>query len=234
MIALILKGCLVGFTLAFMIGPALFMLLQTSMQKGFGAGASFSLGVFLSDTIALFLIFQGLNNFLGSDPRENMWFNLIGGIVLIIFGTFTFLRKQNPDVRKDVASRVQMEQSSSYYIYILKGFFLNISNPGIWFIWITALVAVSANYTQNPEHVLIFFASILLTVLILDMGKAFIAHRLSAFLSPKVIPMINKIVGVILISIGAYLLINLFYDMEGMLQSHIDTLMELKNNLSPE
>ncbi len=230
----IFNGALVGLTLAFMIGPALFMLLQTSMLRGFKAGVSFAFGVFLSDGLVLSLVYFSFSKLVGTDPRENMLFNIIGGIVLIIFGTITFLKKSNSEARADVRNSIINDEPSPPYVYAIKGFFLNIANPGIWFIWITAMVAVSTSYSGQSTSIIIFFGSTLCTVLLIDSLKAFISTKLSAFLSPTVIPTINKIVGVILCVVGVFLIVNLFYDLESMIEEQINAVRSMSSGLLDE
>jgi len=122
----IFNGALVGLTLAFMIGPALFMLLQTSMLRGFKAGVSFAFGVFLSDGLVLSLVYFSFSKLVGTDPRENMLFNIIGGIVLIIFGTITFLKKSNSEARADVRNSIINDEPSPPYVYAIKGLIVNL------------------------------------------------------------------------------------------------------------
>ena len=58
----ILSAIPLGFFLSFMIGPVFFVLLETSVVKGFKAAIFFNLGVVLADivfiTIAFFQLFN--------------------------------------------------------------------------------------------------------------------------------------------------------------------------------
>jgi len=210
----IFKGVFVGITLALIVGPALLVLLQTSIHRGFKSGLYIAAGIFLSDITVLALAFFGISQVLGKDPRENMWFAMIGGIVLIIFGTITYVRKshlETPDVHGQIENNAKHPM-----VYITKGYFLNIANPGVWFVWLTAMVTVSSSYQADWKAVTAFFAGTLLTVLATDAFKCFIAHRIKTLMTPKTVGIINKIVGLILIIFGTYLIINIFYDLESM------------------
>ena len=46
-----------GFFLSFMIGPVFFVLLETSIVKGFRAAVAFDLGVIIADVIFIFLAY---------------------------------------------------------------------------------------------------------------------------------------------------------------------------------
>ncbi len=210
-----LNGILIGLTLSLLVGPALFVLLHTSIHRGFKAGLLIALGIFLSDLTVIILTYQGFSQILGEDPRQNFYFSLIGGLILIIFGTVTFTRKPEETVkgeRDDEEIKVPGPM-----IYILKGYFLNIANPGVWFVWITAMVGVSSNYGVNSNGIVYFFAGAILTILSTDALKCFVAHQLKGILTNRVIGLLNKGVGVLLVAMGFFLVIDVFLDLKSLI-----------------
>ena len=79
------NAILIGFFMAFMIGPVFFMLIQTSILKGARAAIVFDLGVMLGDISFILIAYYGSRPLLEKikdDPR--LFF--IGGFVLIIYG----------------------------------------------------------------------------------------------------------------------------------------------------
>ena len=82
-----------GFFLAFMIGPVFFILLETSVIKGFRAAVAFDLGVVFSDILfillAYFSSYQLLEN-LSNQPGLYAF----GGTLLAAYGTIVFLKKR--------------------------------------------------------------------------------------------------------------------------------------------
>ena len=85
---------LIGFFMAFMIGPVFFMLIQTSILKGARAAIAFDFGVVLGDISFILIAYYGSRPLLEKikdDPR--LFF--IGGLVLIIYGLITYLDKSN-------------------------------------------------------------------------------------------------------------------------------------------
>ncbi len=210
-----LNGILIGLTLALLVGPALFVLLQTSVHRGFKAGLLIALGIFLSDLTVIILTYQGFSQILGEDPRQNFYFSLIGGLILIIFGTVTFTRKPEESVKKD--NDDEDIKVPGPMIYILKGYFLNIANPGVWFVWITAMVGVSSNYGVNSNGIIYFFAGAILTILSTDTLKCFVAHQLKGILTNHVIGLLNKAVGILLVAMGIFLVIDVFLDVKSLI-----------------
>jgi len=214
-----LQGVLLGLTFAVLLGPAFFALIQTSIHRGFKSGALLALGIFLSDLFALLVCYFGASQILGNDPRENMYFSIIGGIILIIFGTYTFTRKVIAVNQGENNIEVAVP---AFYVYIIKGFLLNAFNPGMWFLWITIVVSVGAKFGVNNNSILIFLSGILTTIFITDIFKCFVSNQIKRFVNARVMTWMNRIVGIVLIGFGTYLIINVLVDLESMITFYRD------------
>jgi threonine/homoserine/homoserine lactone efflux protein len=211
-----LQGILVGLTFAVLLGPAFFALIQTGIQRGFRSGFFLALGIFFSDLTALTLAYFGSVQFLGADPRENRLFSIIGGIILIIFGTFTFIRVvEDP---KNTNENNSNNKTIKPYVFIIKGFLLNAANPGMWFIWITVVVSMSAKFGINNNSIYYFLCGVLGTIFGTDLVKCFVSHKIKQYINIHLMTWMNRIVGIILIGFGTYLIINTLVDMEMMLR----------------
>ncbi len=81
----LLQGIILGLTFAVLLGPAFFALIQTSIHRGFRSGALLATGIFLSDFFALVVCYLGASQIVGSHPRENVYFSVIGCIIMVIF-----------------------------------------------------------------------------------------------------------------------------------------------------
>ena len=101
---------------------------------------------------------------------------------------------------------------------MIKGFFLNAVNPGMWFIWITVVVSISAKFGVNNESIYFFLAGALGTIFSTDLFKCFVSHQIKHFLNIKIMTWMNRIVGIILIGFGTYLVINILIDLESMIR----------------
>jgi threonine/homoserine/homoserine lactone efflux protein len=215
------QGVLLGLTFAVLLGPAFFALIQTSIHRGFRFGAYLAIGIFLSDLVALLLCYFGASQILGSDPRENKYFSIIGGIILIIFGTYTFSRRAMEQSSDNEGNNLS-DGPSAFYVYIIKGFFLNALNPGMWFLWITIVVSISANYGVNNQAILFFLMGTLATIFATDIAKCFVSNQIKRFVNARVMTWMNRIVGIVLIGFGTYLVINVYVDMERLLYLYKD------------
>jgi threonine/homoserine/homoserine lactone efflux protein len=84
----------IGFLLSILVGPVFFILLETSITKGFRAAISFDLGVLLSDVLYILIAVMFMEQIKGLDTASNkMLFGFIGGTIFIIYGLFTFFKK---------------------------------------------------------------------------------------------------------------------------------------------
>ena len=95
--------------------------------------------------------------------------------------------------------------------YILKGFFLNIMNPFVWILWISAMVGVSSGFGDNKHGVALFFVGTLATIFSSDMLKVFIANKIKQKLKASLISSINHLVGLMLVVFGIFLIISVFF-----------------------
>lgn len=207
----IIEGFILGITLSvfFSFGPALIALIQTSVHRGFWSGVLLAAGVFLSD---LSLVGMG---FLGAvrifyDAGNQLMFGILGGILLVIFGIVTFRR----EVALSVESNDQLDQGRSPgpITYILKGFFINFTNPFVWLFWMGVVVGFTANYQGDFPALLLFFPVALVTIFLMDVLKCFSAYSIKKYIQTHSIIWINRIAGFGLAVFGIYLIIKSIFE----------------------
>jgi threonine/homoserine/homoserine lactone efflux protein len=184
----------------------LFTLLQTSIHRGVKSAIFLAFGIFLSDVFVVYLAFMGALQLI--NQRNNYIIaGIVGGLILIGFGLYTFYHKIHIDENnKAVEVRV-----AGPLTYILKGFFLNIMNPFVWFFWISAMVGVSATYGDDKHGIMIFFIGTLATVFGSDVLKVFIASKIKAHLKANILVRVNHFVGILLVGFGIFLIIRVFF-----------------------
>ena len=106
---------LIGFFMAFMIGPVFFVLLETSAIKGFRAALCFDVGVIVADilfiSLAYFSSFQLLEN-LSSHPGLYVF----GGTILLVYGLTNVFKKES--VKQENKIRIT---KGDYFSLCVKG-----------------------------------------------------------------------------------------------------------------
>lgn len=210
---IIAQGVILGFTLSvlFGFGPALIALVQTSIHRGFWSGVLLAAGVFLSDVVLVGLSFLGAIRIL-DNPENKMVFGIAGGILLIIFGIVTFTRKVRLAVNKDGSGGAASVPGP--LTYILKGFFINFTNPFVWFFWMGIVVGFASNYDgKNLIRLLLFFSGALGTIFLMDVLKSFSAYKIKKYVQTHSLIWINRIAGMGLVVFGIYLIFKSIYDL---------------------
>ena len=200
---------LIGFFMAFMIGPVFFMLIQTSITKGARAAITFDLGVVLGDLCFILIAYYGSRSLLEKikdDPR--LFF--LGGLVLIIYGLITYLEKENKKEALESAKLLKVPIKNNYLKLLFKGFFLNFINVGVLAFWLGTVLVIGPTLKMDQNVIFLYFGTILLGYFITDLGKIFLAKQLKNKMTPPVIFRIKKIMGVILIICGVFLMLKGF------------------------
>jgi len=195
-----LKGIGLGIVFAFLIGPVFFALLQTSIHKGFRAGAYLAVGIFLSDSLYATIAYVGVSE-LFSNAGFETGLGWVGGALMLFFGISALVRRPKtaaPDLLPK-SNRIPT------FRFILKGFFLNVVNPSVPMIWLGIVSGTVKDGYTRPET-LLYLAGILLTIITTDLLKVYLARRLSRYLTPKLLIGMNRVVGLALIGYGLRLL----------------------------
>jgi threonine/homoserine/homoserine lactone efflux protein len=218
MIHPLLEGIFLGLTVSISLGPALVALLQTSIKNGLRMGIFLALGIFSSDLLVVFGVYFGATRII-TYQSNHMVFGLIGGIVLLIFGLVSVLRKVPMTEQVEAISEIRVRKKSPLRYYA-KGFILNMANPFLWAFWVTSVLAISSSYRGNRLAIAIFFAGTLGTVLTMDIVKCILANKIKVANNPYVRLWINRIVGIIFIIFGIFVIVNVFWDIPMYFTNH--------------
>jgi threonine/homoserine/homoserine lactone efflux protein len=97
-------------------------------------------------------------------------------------------------------------------MYILKGFFINFTNPFVWIFWMGVVVGFTANYKADRLLLLIFFTTTLGILFLMDVLKIFSAYKIKKFIQTHNIVWINRFAGVGLVLFGIYLVIRTYIE----------------------
>ncbi|MBL6871345.1 MAG: LysE family transporter [Flavobacteriales bacterium] len=206
--AIIQNGIVFGIIISFMLGPAFFILLETSIKKGFKAAIFLDLGILLSDAIyllAAFFVAEKINIWL----TTNSFVKYIAGSVFITLG-ITFIYKNLIQIKKtNVAARDVKEieaVKTNIIIYpfqlIIKGLGLNAINPGVLIFWIAASTYATKELNLGDLQLISFFGITLLTMFMVDILKIYFSSRLKEKLNNKVLSIIGMLIGCLMVFFG--------------------------------
>ena len=207
------NALIIGFFMAFMIGPVFFMLIQTSILKGARAAIVFDLGVIIGDLTFILIAYYGSRPLLEKikdDPR--LFF--IGGLVLVIYGLITYFNKENKKEALESAKIIEVPIKNNYLKLFLKCYFLNFINIGVLAFWLGTVLVIGPALKMDQTAIFWYFGTILISYFVTDLGKIVLAKKLKNKMTPRVIYRVKKIMGIILIICGVFLMLKGFIPSE--------------------
>ena len=208
----IVTGIPWGIFLSFMIGPVFFILLETSITKGFRAALAFDLGVVLGDVFFIGVAYLGSYRLISSLKDKPALF-IFGGIVMVAYGIISFvkLKKQSKIQYEAIEDEIIKKNYGSLF---LKGFFLNVINIGVLGFWLAIIISVGPKLEMQTPRMLTFFTSVILTYLVVDCLKIVLAKQLKSKLTPTNILKIKKGISIVLIVFGLVLMVQGWFPKE--------------------
>lgn len=208
----ILSGIPWGVFLSFMIGPVFFILLETSIIKGFRAALVFDLGVVLGDIVFITIAYLGSYRLITS-LKDNSALFMFGGILMLAYGVISYiaLRKE----KKIDTHKIDTEIIRKDYLGLfIKGFFLNIINIGVLGFWLAVIISVGPKLEMQNSRMLTFFVTVILSYLLIDCIKIVLAKQLKTKMTPKNILKIKKGISIVLMVFGVALIVQGWFPKE--------------------
>ena len=208
----ILSGIPWGIFLSFMIGPVFFILLETSILKGFRAALVFDLGVVLGDIIFISIAYLGSFRLIQSLKDKPALF-IFGGIIMFAYGIISLLnlRKEKRINTKEIDREIIKKD---YFSLFLKGLFLNVINIGVLGFWLAVIISVGPKLDMQTSRMMTFFTTVIVTYLVVDCFKILLAKQLKSKMTPSNILKIKKGISIVLMVFGVVLMIQGWFPKE--------------------
>ncbi|MCG9791937.1 LysE family translocator [Flavobacterium algicola] len=208
----ILAGIPWGIFLSFMIGPVFFILLETSIVKGFRAALVFDLGVVLADTIFISIAYLGSYRMIKSLEDKPSLF-IFGGIIMAAYGIISFLNlhKEKRINTKEIDNEIIKK---NYLSLFFKGFILNIINIGVLGFWLAIIISIGPKLEMQTSRMMTFFTTVIVTYLIIDAIKIILAKQLKSKMIPSNILKIKQGISIVLMVFGIVLMSQGFFPNE--------------------
>ena len=201
----ILSGIPWGIFLSFMIGPVFFILLETSIVKGFRAALVFDLGVITADIVFITIAYLGSYRLIQNLKDKPSLF-IFGGILMLVYGIISFInlkkeQKENTDPIDD--DEIIKKNYRSLYI---KGFFLNIINIGVLGFWMAIILSTGPKLDMETSRMITFLITVIVSYLLVDSIKIVLAKQLKSKMTPANILKIKKGISIVLMIFGVVLM----------------------------
>ena len=202
---IVLSGIQIGLALSILLGPIFFALIQAGVEQGIRAGTMVGAGIWISDILFILMVYFSAN-YITEIVASDYFVSVLGYggfLILVVVGLGTLMSKppsladqDNPDIR-----------NATYWALWLKGFLINTINPFTFFFWISMMSTVVIDGDYSRQQALLFFGSILATIIVTDFTKVVLAKQIRRWLKDKHILLLRRISGSALIIFGVVLLI---------------------------
>ncbi|MCD9574728.1 LysE family translocator [Flavobacterium soyae] len=200
----ILAGLPWGLFLSFMVGPVFFILLETSITKGFRAAIVFDLGVVLGDIFFIAIAYLGSYRLIQSLKDKPALF-IFGGIIMLAYGIISFLKlKKEEKINDEEIDRDIIKRN--YASLFVKGFLLNVINIGVLGFWLAVIISVGPKLEMQNTRMITFFTSVIIIYLLVDCIKILLAKQLKSRMTPTNILKIKKGISIVLMVFGVVLI----------------------------
>lgn len=208
----ILSGIPWGIFLSFMIGPVFFILIETSIIKGFRAALVFDLGVVLGDIFFIAIAYLGSYRLIQSLKDKPALF-IFGGILMLVYGVFSFIQlRKEEKINIEIIDKEIIKKN--YVSLFIKGFFLNIINIGVLGFWLAIIISVGPKLEMQTSRMLTFFVSVISSYVFVDCIKILLAKQLKNKMTPTNILKIKKGISIVLMIFGIVLIIQGWFPKE--------------------
>ena len=198
----ILTPITVGFFTAFIMGPVFWVLLETSITKGFKAAVAFDLGVMLADICFIAVCYLGSFQLLEDEQNKQGLF-VLGGTILLLYGLFSWTNRS----KKNKGQPEIQASKENYFGLAAKGFAINILNVGVFIFWGGVTIVSSPASGKSFATFALFFSIVLVSYFITDLVKISVANRFKRLLTGRGVVIVNSIISLILIVSGAVLIL---------------------------
>ncbi|HEY2810115.1 MAG TPA: LysE family translocator [Rhabdochlamydiaceae bacterium] len=201
----LLKGMILGFSIAAPVGPIGVLCIRKTVQFGRFSGLFSGLGAAFADSIYAIIAAFGLTAISSFLLAGQFWLRLIGGVFLLFLGWKTIIAKPAPRSEKNISHTTLLND-------FLSTFFLTITNPItiLSFLAVFAglgLSSVQGDYFEAGALVLGVFLGSVIWWLLLSEGVTLFRKKISQ----KVMTWINRIAGLIILGFGVGALLSAIF-----------------------
>jgi threonine/homoserine/homoserine lactone efflux protein len=195
---IILNGIITGLLLSVLVGATFFMLIETSMTRGFKAALWFDTGVVLCDTMLITLVYF-FTSWINDTIVRNEYFKIAGGIVFMAFGiNYILSRKRNNAEPVALAMNLRL---------FLNGFLINLMNPSVILFWLGTMAITLSNFKYSGRETVVYYSAAVITMTLFDILKAYFAYKISHFINDRILRTIYILSGVLMFILGLYIIL---------------------------
>lgn len=203
---LIVKGIFIGLCISVPLGPIGMLCVQRTLTRGRKYGIATGLGATTSDLVYTLITLFFLRFVIGFIETHQFLFQLLGSIIVLIFGYF--ITKSHPSAQPQPDERSKHSVFSDY----ITAFGLTFSNPLILFVLMALFARFEFIADKSPLSIyLIGIGSILLGAFLWWCFLTYLVSHFRSKLSIRGLRFINIATGVLIMIAGCVGIITSFF-----------------------
>ena len=208
-LALILKGVLIGIIASAPMGPVGVLCIQRTLNKGRWYGFVTGIGAAVSDIIYALLSGLGVSFVMDliTNPTNKFWLQIIGSIILLVFGICCF--RANPTRKMHRSGN----KKGSLLHNGITAFFVTFSNPLIIFLFIGTFAQFAFVVPNHPIEMTLGYMSIVVGALLWWFGLTWLIDKIREKFDTNGILIINKVIGSLVIFFSLLMLIGTTFNL---------------------
>lgn len=209
LLALILKGVLIGIIASAPMGPVGVLCIQRTLNKGRWYGFVTGIGAAVSDIIYALLSGLGMSFVMDliTNPTNKFWLQIIGSIILLVFGICCF--RANPTRKMHRSGN----KKGSLLHNGITAFFVTFSNPLIIFLFIGTFAQFAFVVPNHPVEMTLGYMSIVVGALLWWFGLTWLIDKIREKFDTNGILIINKVIGSLVIFFSLLMLIGTTFNL---------------------
>lgn len=208
-LAQILKGLIIGMVASAPMGPVGILCIQRTMNKGRWYGFVTGIGAAISDLIYAIITGVGMSfvvEFI-NDPTIKFWFQIIGSVVLLVFGVYCWRSDPRRNMREGGRQKGTLLHNG------ITAFLVTFSNPLIIFLFMATFAQFAFVIPDHPLEMTLGFISIIGGALLWWYGLTWLVDKVRGKFDASGIIIINKIIGSLVIFVSVAVLIGTVFNL---------------------
>lgn len=207
---LILKGLLIGIIASAPMGPVGVLCIQRTLNKGRWYGFITGVGASVSDIIYALITGLGMSFVMDliSNPTTKFWLQIIGSLVLLLFGVYCW--RSNPTSNMHKSGK---KGRGTLLHNAVTAFLVTFSNPLIIFLFMATFAQFAFVIPNRPAEMTIGYAAIVLGALAWWFGLSWLVDKVGGKFDENGITLINKIIGSVVILFSVVVLVGTVFNL---------------------
>lgn len=195
---LVIKGLIVGILASAPMGPVGVLTIQRTLNKGRWYGMLTGLGAAVSDIIYAAFSLLGMNFVMEfiENPKNMFWFKVFGGMLLMVFGIYTYLSNPAENLRPTSQTRGSLMHNG------LTGFLVAFSNPLIILLFIALMARFEFVVPEHYWEQWLGYMAIFGGAILWWFGLTYIINKARKQFQAKTVCLMNRTIGAIVTVAG--------------------------------